>query len=104
MTEKENNYLTEFEDTHYDFEMFTPHGNDEVKRLITEVIKTIFEEEKITRGGMNDYLKRLINESYNGSKKFREIRDTEPETHIQNHVNKALKFKGYNFKVNRFDF
>lgn len=104
MTEKENKYLTEFEDKYYDFEMFSTSGNEKVKDIISEAIVSIFEEEKVTRSGMNDYLKRLINESYNGKKGFREIRDTEPETHIQNHINEALKFKGYNFKVNRFDF
>ncbi len=104
MTEIENKYLTNFEETYYDFEMFSTAGNQKVKDIICEATKAIFEEEKISKKGMNDYLKRLLNESYNGKNGFREIRDTEPEQHIQIHINKALEFKGYGFKVNRFDF
>ena len=104
MTKEENQFIEDFKEVYYDFEMFSTSGNKEVKKLIIEATKTIFEEEIVDRKGINDYLKRLINESYNGKDGFREIRDTEPETHIQNHINKALKFKGYRFKVNRFEF
>jgi hypothetical protein len=102
MTEEETQYLKEFEETYFAFEMFSLPGNQKVKDLITEIITSIFEEEKVTRDGMVDYLKRLINEACNGKKGFREIKDTEPLIHIQDQTNQALEFKGYKFKVNRF--
>tara|TARA_R110000823_G_scaffold233025_2_gene359382 strand:- start:296 stop:610 length:315 start_codon:yes stop_codon:yes gene_type:complete len=102
MTEEETQYLTEFEETYFDFEMFSSSGNQKVKDLITEVIISIFNEKKINLKGILDYLKRLISEACNGKKGFREIKDTEPLIHIHDHTNMALEFKGYKFKVNRF--
>ena len=47
MTEEETQYLTEFEETYFDFEMFSSSGNQKVKDLITEVIISIFNENKM---------------------------------------------------------
>jgi len=102
MTEEETQYLTEFEETYFDFEMFSPSGNQKVKELIIEVIISIFNEKKITLKGILDYLKRLISEACNGKNGFREIKSTEPEIHIQDQTNRALEFKGYKFKITRF--
>jgi len=101
--DKLKEYLDDFNKNYYDFEMFTPKGNEKVKQTIQQIIITVFDEKKITVKGMEKYIKHLI-ESVSKKKKYSEINDTEPETHIQNHTNKVLKFCGYDIEVNRWRF
>ncbi len=54
MTKEENQFIEDFKEVYYDFEMFSTSGNKEVKELIIEATKTIFEEEIVDRKGMND--------------------------------------------------
>ena len=54
MTKEENQFIEDFKEVYYDFEMFSTSGNKEVKKLIIEATKTIFEEGIVDRKGMND--------------------------------------------------
>tara|TARA_B100000575_G_C23123888_1_gene650823 strand:+ start:399 stop:713 length:315 start_codon:yes stop_codon:yes gene_type:complete len=104
MTLEEKQFIENFKEVYYDFEMFSKSGNKKVKELIAEAMENIFTKKELNRDKTHNYLKRVLDESYKGKNGFKEIRDTEPETHIQNHVNEALEFKGYKFRVNRFEF
>ena len=97
-------YLEEFQKNEYDFEMFSKQGNEKVKEIILETLNKMFYDEKINRRKLLNFISHKINEAYSDkSKAFREIHDTEPEVHIAEQVNKAMKETGVGFKVNRFD-
>ena len=97
-------YLEEFQKNEYDFEMFSKQGNEKVKEIILETLNKMFYDEKINRRKLLNFISHKINEAYSDkSKAFREIRDTEPEVHIAEQVNKTMKETGVGFKVNRFD-
>ena len=97
-------YLKEFQNKEFDFEMFSKQGNEKVKEIIFETLNKMFYDEKINRNKLINFISHKINEAYSDkSKAFREICDTEPEAHIAKQVNKAMKETGFGFKVNRFD-
>ena len=97
-------YLEQFNSTDFNFEMFTPEGNDKVKELISEVIYRMFYDGDITRKKLINLVSHKINEVYtNKNKKYREIGDTEPEEHIAKQISKAAKITGFGFKISRFD-
>ena len=103
MEKKYKKYLDDFKNKNIDFEMFTVKGNDKVKEVLGEIITTVFEENKLSPRNLESYIRKILDEVCK-KKKYEEIRDTEPETYIQNYVNEALKFKGEDFKINRWRF
>jgi len=103
MNNKYKKYIEDFNNKNICFEMFTEKGNDKVKKIIEQIMTTVFEEDKLNSRNLESYIKKILDKIVK-KKQFEEIRDTEPETHIQNYVNEALKFKGENFKVNRWRF
>ena len=51
-----------------------------------------------------NFISHKIKEVYSDkSKKYKEIRDTEPEAHIAEQISKAAKVTGCGFKISRFD-
>ncbi len=97
-------YLECFIKNDLDFEMFTEEGNSKVKEMVLEVLNKMFYDEDMNRKKLITFISHKIDEIYSDkSKKYREVRDTEPESHIAEQVNKAAKSTGFGYKVNRFN-
>ena len=97
-------YLEEFNSKNLNFEMFTEEGNTKVKELIYEILYKMFYDEGMNRKKLITFISYKINEVYSDkSKKYREVHDTEPESHIAEQVSKAAEITGFGYKVNRFN-
>tara|TARA_R110002020_G_scaffold422252_1_gene631418 strand:+ start:282 stop:593 length:312 start_codon:yes stop_codon:yes gene_type:complete len=97
-------YLEKFNNTEFNFEMFTPEGNNKVKDIISETLYKMFYDGNINRKKLISFVSHKINEAYSDkSKRFREIHDSEPEGHVAEQVSKAAKETGFGWKISRFD-
>lgn len=97
-------YLDNFLNTDFDFDMHTPEGNEKVKEIISETLNKIFYDKDITRKKIISLVQNRLDGAYSDkSYKYREIKDTEPKCHIADQINKAVTETGEGFKISRFD-
>lgn len=83
------------------YEMFTEAGNKACHSLVKKIVNRINGKTKITEGMVLDMVKEGMAKI---SEKHGEVYDTEPEYHIQERVNKALRQNGYAIKLDRYNF
>ena len=86
---------------HRDYEMFSLSGNKGVQKLLEKVIDIIYSDKRVT---LKELQGLLPQEMLSVSKKHPEVYDTEPQNHIEEWINKALKEVGYSFGISRWDF
>ena len=64
-------YLQDFNNTEFNFDMFTPEGNDKVKEIISEALYKMFYDGNINRKKLINLVSHKINEAYSDkSKKY----------------------------------
>ena len=84
-----------------EFEMFTDEGNEACTEAYQNIYDVIFDPFKFVS---EPELKKLIKEQIAQVEVTHpEVRDTEPEWHFVDRINRALDTRGYNYKVNRGD-
>ncbi len=97
-------YLDNFINTSFHFEMFTEDGNLKVKEIILEALNKMFYDKTPSRKKITNLIQHRIDTAYSDKNtKYKEIKDTEPKTHITEQINKAVKETGYGYKISRFD-
>ena len=97
-------YLSNFINTDFDFDMQTPEGNDMVKEIISEVLNKMFYSNLQSRKKITNLIQHRIDTAYSDkSNKYREIKDTEPKSHIVEQINKAVNEIGLGYRISRFD-
>lgn len=94
MTKEE--YIEDFNSKQRYFEMFTKTGNKKCQAITTRLIRKILGKKKITLEDIQELAGKLLAKAYLNPKTS-EILDSEPPYHIKRHVDKALKFAGYDF-------
>jgi hypothetical protein len=83
-----------------EFEMFTDEGNQACTEAF-ENIKALINGDKFTsEAELKEFAKKQIDQV---ASIYEEVHDTEPEYHFENRINKALKAKGYAYRVNRYN-
>lgn len=88
------------------YAMFTKTGNKACHSLIMKVIKEIKSRSDVKgKAGIKriQITKMIQTGMHKISAKHNEIHDTEPESIVQDVINKALDEAGCTFEVNRFD-
>tara|TARA_R100001443_G_scaffold116688_1_gene138052 strand:+ start:1135 stop:1458 length:324 start_codon:yes stop_codon:yes gene_type:complete len=105
MEEKlKKDYLDNFIKEDFDFDMNTPEGNDKVKEIILEALDKMFYDKDITRKKLVNLIQHRLDTAYSDkSKTYKDIKDTEPKTHIVNQINKASDQLKVGGKISRFD-
>lgn len=97
-------YLSNFINTDFDFDMQTPEGNDKVKEIISEALNKMFYGKSPSRKKITNLIQSRLDRAYSDkSYNYREIKDTEPKCHIADQINKAAVETGEGFKISRFD-
>ena len=97
-------YLSNFINTDFDFDMQTPEGNDKVKEIISEALNKMFYGKSPSRKKITNLIQSRLDRAYSDkSYNYREIKDTEPKCHIADQINKATIETGEGFKISRFD-
>lgn len=82
------------------YEMFSPAGDKACHSLVTKVVKKINGKTKVGK----DEITSMVTEGVKKiALKHPEVNDTEPEWHVTERVNKALRENGYGFEVSRWD-
>lgn len=84
----------------YDFEMFTPEGNQAVGEAVARIFKKL---ELKTRYTKNQVFDLILAETGKVQKKHPEVNDSEPEYHIVKLVREKCQEIGYNYEFERFD-
>jgi two-component sensor histidine kinase len=84
----------------YDFEMFSPQGNEACRNLVRKISDKI--------GGKNRFDKADVIQLFrDGVKKIAEthseVYDTEPTWHISDLITQVCSEVGYNFQIERWD-
>lgn len=85
------------------FEMFTDKGNDKVRSIIKSGIKKVYSKKRITEQELYDYIGKKVMKASNNDKKYGEILDSEPPSHICFWINQALSDVGYEFRLTRWE-
>ena len=82
------------------FEMFSSHGEKACDKLVDEITGGIISG---TLKGKAEIIQKIKHGKEKIAKKHKEIFDTEPESHIVDYVNHALKNIGLEYEINRFE-
>lgn len=80
--------------------MYTKAGDRACHSLVSKAVKRINGKLKVTKEELDELLSKGVDRI---AVKHGEVNDTEPEGHIAERVNQALKNNGYGFELSRFD-
>jgi len=83
-----------------DFEMFTDEGNRACTEAFENIYNVIFGDKFISEAELKNFVKEQIAQV---EENYEEVRDTEPEWHFENRINKVLEIRGYAYRVNRYN-
>ena len=105
MEEKlKKDYLDKFIKEDFDFDMNTPEGNNKVKEIILEALDKMFYDKDITRKKLVNLIQHRLDTAYSDKNGiYKNIKDTEPKTHIANQINKASAQLKVGGRISRFD-
>jgi hypothetical protein len=96
-------YLDEFFNTDFNFDMNTPEGNCRVKEIILEALNKMFYDKLPTRKKIINLIQHRIDTSYSDKNGlYREIKDTEPKIQIAEQINKAADQFNIGCRISRF--
>ena len=96
-------YLDEFLNTDFNFDMGTPEGNCRVKEIILEALNKMFYDKLPTRKKIINLIQHRIDTSYSDKNGlYREIKDTEPKIQIAEQINKAADQFNIGCRISRF--
>ncbi len=88
-------YLSNFINTDFNFDMPTPEGNDKVKEIISEALNRMFYGKSPSRKKITSLIQNRLDRAYSDKNYYyREIKDTEPKCHIADQINKAVDETG----------
>ena len=82
------------------YEMFSKAGDRACHSLVKKVVKKINGRFKVSKGELDEIVAEGLKVI---ADKHGEVNDTEPEGHIANRINEALKDNGYGFELSRYD-
>tara|TARA_Y100001972_G_scaffold117755_1_gene157111 strand:+ start:1949 stop:2257 length:309 start_codon:yes stop_codon:yes gene_type:complete len=94
-------YLNDFIGKDFNFDMYTVEGNNKVKEIILEALNKIFYDKSVNRKKIINLIQHRLDKAYK-EELYKNIKDTEPKTHIVEQVNKAADKFGIGCKISRF--
>lgn len=83
-----------------DFEMFTDEGNQACTEAYQNIYNVIFGDKFTSETELKKIVKEQIAQV---DASHKEVHDTEPEWHFVDYINEALKARGYNYRIDRYD-